>query len=118
MNDCCYGDYAEGGFSPSGQANPCKNKLFPVPAGHGIYSDVLILYPYPGMKYPDIKEYKAVILCTYHSGTICTASEKLKEFMQNAVRYNIPVYLVGNGDGTDYESCRLYDGLGIKILKI
>lgn len=117
VNDCCYGDYAEGGFSPSGQANPCKNKLFPVPAGHGIYSDVLILYPYPGMKYPDIKEYKAVILCTYHSGTICTASEKLKEFMQNAVRYNIPVYLVGNGDGTDYESCRLYDGLGIKILK-
>lgn len=82
MNDCCYGDYAEGEFSPSGQANPCKNKLFPVPAGHGKYSDVLILYPYPGMKYPDIKEYKAVILCTYHSGTICTASEKLKEFMQ------------------------------------
>lgn len=78
---------------------------------------VLYLRPYPGMIYPELTdEYKAVLLDSYHSGTVGTASEGIKIFCKTAEDKNIPVYLTGSEQGFNYESKQKYSGLGIKLL--
>jgi L-asparaginase len=78
---------------------------------------VLYLRPYPGMIYPELTdEYKAVLLDSYHSGTVGTASEGIKIFCKTAEDKNIPVYLTGSEQGFNYESKQKFSGLGIKLL--
>ena len=78
---------------------------------------VLYLRPYPGMIYPELTdEYKAVLLDSYHSGTVGTASEGIKNFCKSAEDKNIPVYLTGSEQGFNYESKQKFSGLGIKLL--
>lgn len=80
-------------------------------------SQILWINPYPGQDFaysPD--RYKAVLISSYHSGTICTASPSLLAMTKEAEKKNIPVYLVGNSNTTDYESCKMYETMGIKVL--
>ena len=58
----------------------------------------------------------AVILRPYHSGTLNTESESLREFCKRAKEKDIPVFLVNNRGGVQYESSKLFDELSIEVL--
>lgn len=80
-------------------------------------SNVLWINPHPGMEYPKLyADTRAVLLGSYHSGTLCTDSDALKKFAGEAAGLGIPVYLTGAVKGAAYESCREYEKLGIRVL--
>lgn len=80
---------------------------------------VLYLRPYPGMKYPPLTAgCKAVLLDSYHSGTIRTDGKELESFCREAEKKKIPVCLTGSEDGFNYESKQRYKELGIKTLPV
>ncbi len=68
----------------------------------------------PGMVYPHIPEkVRAVLLNSYHSGTICL-DERMIAFLGEAHGRDIPVFLLGlSGDAAMYETIRSYDEYGI-----
>lgn len=77
-------------------------------------SPVIHISVYPGMKYPSLpRGCAAVILGSYHSGTIDTASPELTRFAKRCKRSNIPIFVDGTGATTDYESMLAYTQLGI-----
>lgn len=79
--------------------------------------EIMWIHPCVGMYYPNITEKtKAVLHSSYHSGTICI-SEELKEFMNQAKIYKVPVFITGiAGDEKNYETIKEYENLGIRIL--
>lgn len=80
-------------------------------------SSVLRISPYVGITYPPIdKNTKAVLLESYHSGTVNTISAELKSFCKAAENSDIPIFLTGSEAGFFYESKKLYAELGIRIL--
>lgn len=80
-------------------------------------SPVLKITPYVGMVYPKLdNSIKAVLLESYHSGTVNTASKDLEKFCNTAKQFNIPVFLTGSEAGFFYESKELYSKLGIQVL--
>lgn len=80
-------------------------------------SPVLRIVPYVGMRYPQISENtKAILLDSYHSGTINTSNNELKHFCIKANSLNIPIFLTGNKAGFFYESKELYSELNINTL--
>ena len=74
---------------------------------------VLWLRIAPGMVFPDTEGYKAVLLDAYHSGTLPTESESFVSFCEGCT---IPVYVTGVTSGTQYESAKPFDRLGLNIL--
>ena len=75
---------------------------------------VLQVYPYPAMKYPSsLDGVKAIILNTYHSGTMNTKSDSALEFFRTAKERGVKLYAVGVIDGPCYESASHYERLGI-----
>ena len=71
----------------------------------------------PGMKYPSLpRGCKAVILGSYHSGTVDTSSAETKRFAKDCKRRNIPVFVDGVGSTADYESMLAYKELGLTRL--
>ena len=71
------------------------------------------------MKYPPLTDdCKAVLLDSYHSGTIRTDGKELEIFCREAENKKIPVYLTGSQDGFNYESKQRYSELGIKVLPV
>lgn len=80
-------------------------------------SDILRIYPYPGMSYsmPE-KLPRAILLDTYHSGTLCSAAPGMERFFETAASENIPVFLTGASGGIDYESVKHWKGLGVITL--
>ncbi len=80
-------------------------------------SGVMWIDPRPGAVYPELPEGTwAVLLGSYHSGTLCIESDSLREFAAKARARDIPVYLTGALGGTEYESCREYRNMGIRVL--
>lgn len=88
-------------------------------------SPVLYVRALPGQSYPDIKPHiRAILLDTYHSGTLCTESEELADFIRHATADQaLPVFLTGalgglsKASGTPaYASTRAYKELGIQVL--
>ena len=83
----------------------------------GETSGVFCIQPYVGNCYPQIpEETKAVILGSYHSGTLNTESEALRKFAGQAKERHIPLYLTGVSQGAAYESTKEFESLGIRIL--
>lgn len=80
--------------------------------------EILRLFSYPGMIYPEIREeVKVILMESYHSGTI-GISEGLKAFMKEAEKRKIPVYLTGlNKEDADYETVREYETLRVVPLR-
>lgn len=79
--------------------------------------DVLWLRAHVGMHYPqDLSPYRAALLEGYHSGTLCTEGEPLRDFCRRAAACGLPVYLTGADDGFHYESKQAYTPLGIRVL--
>lgn len=81
-------------------------------------SRILRLWPYPGFTYPALqKPYPAAILLdTYHSGTLCSATPGMEEFFTKAHELGIPVFLTGATDGADYDSVKAWKQLHIFTL--
>lgn len=78
---------------------------------------VVFLRPYVGMTYPELPDdTKAVLLEGWHSGTLPTAHNELREFCEKAKECGVPVYLTGSIQGFEYESKLLFDSMGIKVL--
>lgn len=77
-------------------------------------SPVLWLKAYPGMNYPDITGYKAVLIEGYHSGTLPTEDKDFQEFCRNS---SIPIYLIGFEENITYESTKYYKQLNIVVLE-
>lgn len=81
------------------------------------HSQILSVVAMPGDSFCyDLSKYKAVILRPYHSGTLNTASKTFVGFCKKAKEKGIPVFVVNVHGGTTYESSKLYDELGIKVL--
>ena len=75
---------------------------------------ILPLVAYPGMRYPALDGVAAVLLETYHSGTVATGSTALRIFAKKAGEQGVPIFLAGvPAGGTAYASGRLYDELGL-----
>lgn len=90
-------------------------------------SHILRLFPYPGMEYPSpdacgfspedsANSFHAVLLDTYHSGTICGVTPGMERFFKTAAEKGIPVFLTGANSGPDYDSVKLWENLHVNIL--
>ncbi len=79
--------------------------------------EILYLHPYVGMRYPELNDKtKAILHASYHSGTICVEGA-LQQFVKDAQKYHIPIYLTGFAAGTDaYETVQVYEKMGVQIL--
>ena len=86
-------------------------------SGRELSGRVIFLRPYVGMTYPEIPgDTKAVLLEGWHSGTLPTAHDELRDFCENAKERGVPVYLTGSVQGFEYESKLIFDSLRIKVL--
>ena len=81
-------------------------------------SPVLYLKATPGQIYPHTLDagIKAVLLETYHSGTLSTDSASLHSFCKAAHERAIPVYVTGIENRTPYESTSMYETLHLITL--
>lgn len=80
-------------------------------------SPVLYIKPLPGQIYPSIgKNVRAILLDSYHSGTICTSDPELFDFIKDSHAMNIPLFLTGAENRIGYESTKVYKELGINVL--
>lgn len=75
-------------------------------------SPIFLLNVYPGMTYPSLpRRTRAVILGTYHSGTLNTQSQETAKFAKHCKKRGIKVYVSAVTDGADYESMSVYEEL-------
>lgn len=75
------------------------------------------IYPYVGMVYPRFPEtVKYVLLDSFHSGTIDTASDAALEFYKYCKERGIKLYLTGLKNAISYEGTLKYKELGITPL--
>ena len=80
-------------------------------------SNVLKISAAVGMQYPEITEnIKAVLLESFHSGTLNTAGKALTDFCTKAEKMTVPVFLTGACKGFYYESKLKFDELKINVL--
>ena len=94
-----------------------KDEIPPIEAKLKQTSPVMHVLVYPGMVCPKLPfGCKAVILSSYHSGTVDTDNEKLFRFTKKCKRKNIPVFVDGISDGAEYESMQKYDAFGLTRL--
>lgn len=99
--------------------------IYDSPPIRGKYADTLltnvcpVLYikATPGITYPILSaEVKAVLLETYHSGTLNTEGTALSDFVKQATACRIPIYIVGVEARLQYESTKAYEDLPFRIL--
>ena len=77
-------------------------------------SGILVIDSHPGDNYNYcLDSVEAVIIKPYHSGTLCTSSQKFQNFCKNIMQRNIPFFAVNITDGISYESTKLFDNLSI-----
>lgn len=113
-----YGTVSEGKFTENAGYNEVFNSYsYRIVDNSGAESGVLWIKEHPGMLLPHFDDrIKTVLISAYHSGTIYTGSDVFREWSEEAKRRKLPVYLVGQTEGPDYETCRVYKELGIKVL--
>lgn len=113
--DRFYGYFENDTFVYTEQTNPCELKSYAMPVKGHYCNDILVIHSNPGMIYPMETRAKAVIICAYHSGTLCTNNKDLVEFANKMYEMGISIYLLGATEGMDYESCKIYEDL--KLIK-
>ena len=80
-------------------------------------TDILVISSLVGDSFNyDLSEAKAVLIRPYHSGTINTADGGLERFCKKAKEMNIPVFILSNGMGADYESTNVFNQYNIEKL--
>ena len=77
-------------------------------------SPILFLRAYAGMRYPETSNFKAVLIETYHSGTLPAEDRDFIEFCEKS---SVPIYIIGVSDEIPYESTKIYKQLNIVVLK-
>ncbi len=123
LDDNIFGSFSDGIFYKNDNyVSTDLEKLLPdfIISDKKLFSEcapVLCVRAVPGQLYPAISEdTRAVLLDSYHSGTLNTATHTLANFVHNATNKKIPVYLTGLQDTIQYESTKKYDSIGIKVL--
>lgn len=116
-----FGEITSGGLelNPQGAVGNRGLRFFRCPDGSFIigenisFKSILYLTCRPGMYYPDLSGIKAVLLESYHSGTM-NADGGFRDFCEKAAKRFIPVFIVGAG-GRDlpYETVEKYLDLGV-----
>ncbi|MDE6658801.1 MAG: asparaginase domain-containing protein [Eubacterium sp.] len=80
-------------------------------------NEIKVFNAYVGNEYPQIDEStKAVLIKTYHSGTICTDNESFKAFAEAIKNKKIPCYICGAENREIYESAKVFAEYGIIVL--
>ena len=64
----------------------------------------------------DLSDTNAVLIKPYHSGTVNTLDGGLKRLCKQATELNVPVYILGSGLRTTYESTRVFSYYNLKVL--
>ena len=78
---------------------------------------VLVINSRPGDNFDyDLENTNAVLIKPYHSGTLNTANQALKEFCKKAKEKGVPVFLANVYGGSTYESSKTYKELGLTVL--
>lgn len=78
---------------------------------------IKVFNAYVGNAYPQIDETtKAVLIKTYHSGTICTDNDSFKQFAEAIKSKKIPCYICGAENREIYESAKVFAEYGIIVL--
>lgn len=114
-----YGTVRNGGFFKNTNYAEDDDGFFFENARFSALSPISLVSVYPGMRYPELsKGTKAVILGSYHSGTLHTSSSETVKFAEKCKKRGISVYVSGISGGTDYESMTLYEELGFKRLPV
>lgn len=89
-------------------------------SGHPRYTEaspVMYIRPVPGQQYTDVPDYvRAILLDSFHSGTLCTGDASFQNMLLDAAKRKIPIFLTGAEDRTGYESTRIYKDLSISVL--
>lgn len=82
-------------------------------------SGILVVTAVPGDSYNyNLSSYSAVIIKTYHSGSLNTESEALRTFCSEAESRGIPVFVTGVHGGVTYESLKPYEEMGLNVLPL
>lgn len=119
--DCVYGHFDESyNFVKNPTYREAPDALPPLDTARlGERSDgIRVIFPYPATVYPELDEsVKYILLCTYHSGTVNTRSEYVREYFDKAKRMGVKVYAAGVADGPEYQSARAFGELGIIPIK-
>lgn len=71
---------------------------------------------YPGMEFWIPDDCDAILLDTYHSGTLPVEFGGFKEFVAEAAKKQVPVFIAGVPKGLTYETVRSYEREGIFVL--
>lgn len=117
IDDECYGEFDGSRFIRSNHECAEYGRIEGTPETPGGCTGIMCISIHPGMVCPEINDgVKAVILESYHSGTVCTDYHPFREMLDKAAARSIPVYLTGACEGQDYESCAEYEELGIRVL--
>ena len=74
---------------------------------------ILLLSSHVGMTYPSLDGIEHVLIDSYHSGTVDTASEQARRFYFSARERGISVFLAGAYGGAQYQSTKEFDSLSI-----
>lgn len=102
--------------------NPSFSAL-PDSARHLLLPDrsrrILLLSPAPSVGFSGIgDDFDAVLLTSYHSGTIDTKSPSFADFCKRLSARGGTLFLHGSYPGADYESKSAYEALGIRTLPV
>ena len=116
--ECPYGTLTEDGFVKNPEYTETPDEI-DAPASLSLparCAEILRIFPYPGMIYPAIPDgIRAILLDTYHSGTVDGKSPEAHAFLSEAMTRAIPVYVT---DGAAYDSTRIFDEYGVKRLPL
>lgn len=80
-------------------------------------NDIIIIKNGIDINYPQINsDIKAVLIESFHSGTLATGLSTLQDFCIKAKQLAIPIFLTGICSGFEYESKLLFEELSISAL--
>lgn len=113
-----YGSFCYGRIHKNQMFKEREDEIKPLPVEwDSLKSSVVWLNVHPAMVFPKLENgTKVILVSSYHSGTMNTASARWNAYFRTAVEKGIPVFLVGAPDGMSYESTKVYEDNGIRVL--
>ncbi len=116
--NCLNGEYAAEYKDGNIILNPAfahqKSLRLGFPVSFNKHSGIEIISSAPGRQYEPCKNgTRAVIFRPYHSGTLNTSNEELRNFCLDAKSRNIPLFAVNIRPGAQYASALAFGRLGI-----
>ncbi len=119
VGDLPYGEVTSDGVFHKNPDYTEKTDALPPPEWRSLFErsrDILRVFPYPGMVYPEITDrVRCILLDTFHSGTVDGKSHAAHAFLKAANKKGIPVFVTGNAA---YESAGIFDEYGVTRLSL